>query len=287
MPLPKGKTVYLWQIKAIYGGNPQTIAERAEAMGATAVFLKAADGATIYNQRQVGVVWKDDLVEPLITALDRRGIETWGWQYVYGAQPAQEAQRAVERMTTHRFAGWVIDAEAEMKGKDSAARLYMDLLRKSLPDALIGLTSYRYPTLHINLPWRTLMQGCDFQMPQVYWQGASNPVEQLRRTVQEYRDLEKRLGLTAAPIVPIGAAYREHGWQPTPNQMVDFVAAVRDLGLPGYSIWEWGCAIRAGLEQALFDLEGLGAVATPGPEPSIEERLARLEAAARLAGWIF
>lgn len=283
MGLPKGKTVFLWQIKAQYGGNPQALAEKAEDMGVSAVLLKAADGSTIYNQRQVTLGWKDDLVGPLIAALAGRGIRTWGWQYIYGVQPAQEAQRAVERMQSHGFAGWVIDAEGEMKGKENQARLYMELLRKSLPDALIGLTTYRYPTLHRELPWKTLMQGCDFQMPQVYWAGAHNPGEQLERCVREYRELERSLKLNAAPIIPVGAAYRERGWQPTADEMVAFVAKVRELELPGYSMWEWGCAQRAGLEQALMDLDTLAPVVPP--VLSVEERLDRLEKQARLAGW--
>lgn len=283
MSIPQGKTLFLWQVNQVLKGNPAAIAERAADMGLSAVFVKAADGIDPYNQRQLALVWKDDVIGPLIEALAKVGIATWGWQYIYGFYPAQEAQRAIERMKKHPFAGWVVDAEAEMKGAEGAANVYMNTLREALPGATIGLTSYRYPTLHPELPWRALLRKVDFHMPQVYWAAAHNPAQQLTRSIAELRALEKQLGLNVLPIVPAGAAYREHGWQPLASEMVDFVAAVREKDLPGYCMWEWGCAIRAGLEDTLMELDDM----KPAPVVtlSVEERLEKLEKGARLAGW--
>ena len=283
MKIPQGKTVFLWQIRGVAKGDPAAIAEQAKAMGATAVFIKLADGPIAYNLRQAAIVWVDDLVQPVIAALEREGIEAWGWQYIYGEKPAAEADRAAERMGKFQLAGWVIDAEEELKGKISQAALYMRRLRDGLPNACIGLTTYRYPTLHPELPWAELMTGIDFHMPQVSWADSHNPGQQLERCVREYRALEKRLKLRELPIVPIGAAYHEHGWQPTAEEMREFVAMVKAMGLPGYSMWEGAAAERCGLGATLMMLDTLRE--EPAPVLSVEDRLARLEKAARLAGW--
>lgn len=50
------------------------------------------------------------------------------------------------------------------------------------------IASVRYPRYH-RLPWRAFLERCDYAMPQVYWEQAHNPGDQLRRSLAEYQDL--------------------------------------------------------------------------------------------------
>jgi len=41
------------------------------------------------------------------------------------------------------------------------------------------------------------------------------------------------------PIIPTGAAFREHDWQPTPAEVQAFMDTCDRLGLPAYNFWVW------------------------------------------------
>jgi len=96
------------------------------------------------------------------------------------------------------------------------------------------LCSYRFPSLHPELPWSSFLRRSDFHAPQVYWMQADNPGEQLQRSVREL------LALRALPVVPIGAAFVEAGWQPTVAGINEFDRMAQALKLPGIGWWEWG-----------------------------------------------
>jgi len=158
-----------------------------------------------------------------------------GWHYVYGGLPATEASLAIQRVKQYGLDCYVIDAEGEYKGRRSQASTFMAVLRAGLPDVSIGLSSYRFPSLHPELPWVEFRGKCDFDMPQVYWMLAHNAGEQLRRSLAEIGQMTPRL-----PYIPTGAAFREHGWQPTVAEVVEFMnVATQELGLGAYNFWEW------------------------------------------------
>lgn len=128
----KGKGFFIWKIRDAEGGNPEAIANTAQAAGFTHVLLKIADGSYPYNvDRNTNV----DLTEPVVHALRQRGISVWGWHYVYGNGPVGEANIAIRRLEQLNLDGYVVDAEAEYKepGKANAARIYMEKLRTRFP----------------------------------------------------------------------------------------------------------------------------------------------------------
>lgn len=224
-----GKGMFIWQIPRC--GQAQQIADLAQVCGFTHVLVKIADGTGVYHG-----LYNDpaDYTTPLINALRANGIEPVGWHYVYGARPGQEAERALERIARYGFAHYVIDAEQDYKHRPGQAREFMHILDSGAPGVAFGLSSYRFPSLHPELPWAEFRARCDFDMPQVYWQSAHNPGAQLRRCVAEYNQFERRL-----PLIPTGATYREHGWQPTTAEVIEFMQTAEELGLPGFNFWEW------------------------------------------------
>jgi hypothetical protein len=229
----RGKGFFIWKIPDCENGNPSAIASVAYDAGLTHVLIKIANGvySNNYNFDQ-----KIDLVPPVAQALRARGIQVYGWHYVYGNDPAGEARIAIQRMRELNLDGYVIDAEMEYKapGKKTAAAKFMTLLRTGLPEAQVALSSFRYPSIHPQLPWREFLERCDLNMPQVYWMKANNPGAQLRRSVSEFESLTPY-----RPVFPTGAAFPEHGWAPTAPEVTEFMETARDMGLSGINFWSW------------------------------------------------
>lgn len=262
-----GKGMYIWQVTACEVGDPLKIALTAQAAGLNHVLVKIADGGDGYNDALVGGV---DQATAVVSALQRAGVQCWGWGYVYGDYPVAEADTAARRVRETGVTGYVIDAEGEYKraGRAAAAVAYCDRLRKALPGVTLALSSYRYPSLHPELPWREFLSRVDYNIPQVYWMYASNPGAQLRRCVAEFTALPVR-----RPIIPTGAAWRQGTWSVTPAQAVEFLATAKSLGLAGANFWDWQHA-RSQLPavwEAIASLDyGPEPVPLPEQEPELE-----------------
>lgn len=269
MNTPQGKGFFIWQIPYCEKGDPQAIADLAHQAGLTHLLIKVADSAYGYNIYE-GV----DLVPPLAQKLRQRGIEVWGWHFIHGDNPNGEANKAIERVSTLKLDGYVIDAEGPYKqrGKSAAATKFMMRLREGLPELPIGLSSYRYPSYHPQLPWREFLEGCDFVMPQVYWKFADNAGEQLARCVREFQALPP-----SRPIVPTGAAFTEHGWNPSTDEILDFLDIVRKLNLPGVNFYSWD-SCRARLPEIWRTIRDYDWDAPPSPPDISTQYIAALNA---------
>ncbi len=219
--------MFIWQIPRC--GSPQWIADQAALCGFKYLVVKIADGVNDF-----GVINGVDQAQQLVSALHANGLEAWGWQYLYSFNPEREAAKAVERILETGVDGFVIDAEAQCKGRAAACAIYAGDLRAEMDELAVGLSSYRFPSLHPELPWKELRAICDFDMPQVYWCLAHNAGGQLRRSVSEFSGFERKL-----PLIPTGAAYREFGWEPTAAEVKDFMDTAVELGLAGFNFWEW------------------------------------------------
>jgi hypothetical protein len=232
----EGKGFYIWKIERCENGDVNAIADLAQQARLTHVLIKIADGAEVYNPNRA-------LAGPLADALRARGIAPWGWQYVYGYEPESEARAAIKEIKRLGLKGFVVNAESQYKqpGRAGAARRYMNALQSALPNTPFGLSSYRYPSYHRSLPWREFLEMCDVNVPQVYWQGSSNPALQLQRSTREFSGMAP-----IRPIVPTGAAYSEHGWKPKVSEVQAFMEAAKANHLTGVNFWEWSTARHLG-----------------------------------------
>ena len=228
-----GKGFMIWQLARCENGNGVEVARVARAAGLSHVLIKIADGPYTYN---VDRTTRVDLVPPVVQELKKNRIQAWGWHYVYGSNPVGEAQIAAQRVNELGLDGYVIDAEVEYKqpGREQAAKAFMAELRKRIPNTPVALCSYRFPVLHPQLPWKAFLDYCDYNMPQVYWQAAHNPADQLRRCVSEFKNLAP-----FRPIMPTGPVYSAGGWVPTESEMVEFLDAVREHNLPSVNFFAW------------------------------------------------
>jgi hypothetical protein len=258
-----GKGFFIWQIPNCENGDVAAIATLAQQANFSHVLIKVADGAYSYNVTSNGT----DLVPPLVQALRARGIQAWGWHYIYGDAPLDEANKAIQRIQQTQVEGYVLDVEGEFKqpGKDQAARQFLDRFRAVYPSFPLALCSYRFPSLHPQIPWQIFLERCDYNMPQVYWLFAHNPGEQLRRSVSEFQ------GITPfRPIVPVGSAYVAGNWAPTPSDMVEFLQTAQSLNLSAANFWEWANC-RANLPEVWNTIRDY-AWSTPPQPPDITQQ---------------
>ena len=254
-----GKGIYLWIIKET--DNPVAIAAKCFAAGLTHVLIKIADYKHPYNVTDKGV----DLVPPLIKELRAVGISPWGWQFVYGNDPDGEAAIAVSRSKELGVDGFVVNAEGAYKGKNAAAVKYMQKVRAGLGGLMpIGLSSFRYPELHPEFPWKDFLGQVDINLPQVYWILSHNPAAQMVRCYEEF----KQSKYPQVPIFPTGAAFSEQGWRASASEVTAFMEQVKALGLAGCNFWRYADAIDRypDLREAITGFEWeTGAVVEPEP----------------------
>jgi hypothetical protein len=232
----EGKGFFTWKIPRCEHGDPSQIVLQAKAAGLTHLVIKVADGTTVYHG-----TWGDptDYTTPVVNALRGAGIKIWGWHYIYGDYPNGEASVAIARIRQYALDGYVIDVEKEFKtpGKRVAAKKFMSQLRAAYPDLTVALSSYRFPSLHPQIPWSDFLSLCNINMPQVYWMKAHNPGDQLERCLEEFQTRSPYL-----PIIPTGAAFREHGWKPTDGEVLEFCNKAKELNLKAINFWEWSDA---------------------------------------------
>lgn len=228
-----GKGFFIWKIPNCENGNPASIANAAAASNLTHVLIKIADGIALYNYDSTKNI---DYVAPVATALRAKGIQVWGWHYVYGDDPIREARLAGQRTAQLNLNGYVIDAEIQYKqpGKSTAAKSFMTELRKYIPNTPVALSTYRFPSYHTEFPFNSFLEKCNYSMPQVYWEGAHNADEQLIRCVNEYKTL-----VIPRPVIPTGPTYRVGSWSPTDKDINLFLKTAVSQNLPAVNFFSW------------------------------------------------
>lgn len=226
-----GKGFYIWKIPNCEEGDKEKIAYTAYRAGLTHVLIKIANGIYDYNYDETT---KEDLIEPVANELLKKGIKVWGWHYVFGDLPKEEAKAAIRQIEKLPLEGYVIDAEGDYKDKYTPCRTFMSELRSALPDFPMALSSYRYPQYHEELPWSDFLSECDFNMPQVYWEQLHNPGEQLEKCLTQFQSIDPIL-----PIIPTGAAYGGSGWYPTSDDILEFMNKAVELDMSAVNFWSW------------------------------------------------
>jgi hypothetical protein len=221
---------YLWNIPNCENGDPAVIAGTAVNAGLSDVFVKVADGPYRFNVTEKG----RDLVPDVVAALRAVGVRVWGWQYVYGYNPAAEAKVAAARINELKLDGFIVDAEQEMKKNGaSAATRYLKDLRAATRELELAVSSYRFPHYHMDFPWAPYLTYCDVNMPQVYWLQAHNSADQTRICFERFRSMSQ------LPIMPTGPAWKENGWRPSLSEIQEFERVSASFGAPLVSYWSW------------------------------------------------
>jgi hypothetical protein len=270
--LPKGKGFFIWGIKTTEGGDPQKLAQEAKRLGLGHVFLHIHDGYL----GEENVFYGADLT-PYIKALNDVGVECWGWGAVYKTTWLSGAKRAIEAFKKHpELIGYGLDAEAPIKGAPTEAENIMKTIRAEMPDIPIGLSSYRFPDLHGDLPFAVFRKYCDFDMPQVYWEQSTLAKMNLVSSYEQYQRMSPKL-----PYFPTGPIYKVNNWAPTVAQIQEFLNTCKEFGFEGVNFWVWFQAKRD--LPALYEFFGQYKYGEESPTPTpgidVSAELAAIRAA--------
>jgi hypothetical protein len=217
-----GQGMWIWYVSASEKGNVAAIVARAHAAGVTTVYVKSSDGASNY--------WSQ-FSPQLVQELHANGLKVCAWQYVYGSNPAGEANLGA-RAVTNGADCLVIDAESQYEGKYAAAQTYINDLRALIgPNYPLGLASFPYVSFHPSLPYSVFLgpNGAQYNAPQMYWKDIGVSVD----TVFANTYIGNRI--YGRPIYPLGQTY---GGVSTAD-LLRFREEAVDYGASGLSFWDW------------------------------------------------
>lgn len=235
-----GKMIYLWKGRQCAGGDLVKTVQECRRLGLSAVALKIADAV---DETYASY---PDFMPQAVATFKAAGFKVWGWQYIYGGvvmnrdnqiittngpKPDEEGDLAVREVRRLGLDGYIIDAEREYKVFNQAERARRFTARLAGLDVPVALSSFRFPSLHPEFPFREFLAGCDVHMPQVYW-GPGKAESDLDRSMLELRNLR------ALPFCPVGRAYIGDGHpDPQPGELKAFMQRAVDRGCVGVNFW--------------------------------------------------
>ena len=227
--------MWIWQLEKVEGGDADAIVARARTAGVEAVYVKAADGGSLWSQ----------FSSQLIAALKAGGLRVCAWQYVYGTDPEKEAATAAAAIRRGADC-FVIDAETEYEGRYAAAQRYVRALRAAVGPAFpIALSSFPYVDYHPRFPYSVFLGpgGAQANLPQMYWKAIGVSPERIFEATYASNLPYDR------PILPLGQLYEG----PDVGEVLRFRALAAGYGARGLSWWSWqhagGLDWRAALGQ--------------------------------------
>jgi len=188
----------------------------------TTLFIKSSDGSSNY--------W-GQFSSQLVAELHANGLRACAWQYVYGTNPAGEANLGAQAVASGADC-LVIDAEAEYEGHYAAAQTYINDLRAKIGPAFpLALASFPYVSYHPSLPYSVFLgpNGAQYNAPQMYWKDIGVSVD----TVYANTYIANRI--YARPILPLGQTYGGV----SAADVLRFREEAVDYGATGYSFWDW------------------------------------------------
>jgi hypothetical protein len=249
-----GKSIYIWVISAIFGGDIAKIVAALVAAGFESVVLHSTN---VWN-------WATPERVKLAAALKAAGIAVYGGAAVYGAYPADEGATAANIVIANGLDGFAFDAELAFDAvahPDTAAsnllreyrqRGYELQKQEAVPRRLVAGWCWwafwhkiGYPNTIYHpkeILWSAMAPGygdADFGLPMTYWSkidGADgnspgNAVHYLGESWAQWRSI------TNKPLMPVGRAYVGDNGFTTPSAVIAFEAEARKLGAVGASWW--------------------------------------------------
>jgi putative peptidoglycan binding protein len=217
-----GQGMWIWYVSKSSAGNLATIVSQAHAAGVSTLFVKSSDGSSNY--------WSQ-FSPALVQTLHANGLKVCGWQYVYGSNPAGEANLGAQAVAAGADC-LVIDAEAEYEGRYAAAQTYIRTLRGKVGLSYpVGLASFPYVYYHQSEPYSVFLGpgGAQYNAPQMYWKDIGNSVD----TVYANTYISNRIYLR--PLFPLGQTYNN----PSRSDLVRFRDEAVDYGATGVSWWDY------------------------------------------------
>jgi hypothetical protein len=239
----EGQGMWIWYVSRSNAGNVASIVAQAHAAGVSTLFIKSSDGSSNY--------WSQ-FSPQLVAELHANGLHACAWQYVYGTNPAGEANLGA-RAVANGADCLVIDAEAEYEGHYAAAQAYIEGLRAKIGAAYpLGLASFPYVSYHGSLPYSVFLgpNGAQYNAPQMYWKDIGTSVD----TVYANTFIANRI--YGRPIFPLGQTYGGV----SSSDVLRFREEAVDYGATGVSFWDWQETPASGWSALAAPLASLSSV---------------------------
>ena len=218
----EGQGMWIWYVSASDHGSVASIVEQAHAAGVTTLFIKSSDGSSNY--------WSQ-FSPQLVAELHAAGLRVCAWQYVYGSDPAGEAEMGAEAVADGAEC-LVIDAESEYEGRYAAAQAYISDLRAKIgAEYPLGLASFPYDWDHASFPYSVFLGpgGAQYNAPQMYWHDIGQSVDTVYANTWIANRIYQR------PIFPLGQTYGGV----SSAELLRFREEAVDYGATGLSFWDW------------------------------------------------
>ncbi|HEV7529589.1 MAG TPA: peptidoglycan-binding domain-containing protein [Solirubrobacteraceae bacterium] len=247
-----GQGMWIWYVSKSNGGNVASIVAQAHAAGVSTLFIKSSDGSSNY--------WSQ-FSSQLVAELHANGLKACAWQYVYGTNPAGEANLGAQAVVSGADC-LVIDAEAEYEGHYAAAQTYINNLRAKIGPAFpLALASFPYVSYHPSLPYSVFLgpNGAQYNAPQMYWKDIGVSVD----TVYANTYIGNRI--YARPIFPLGQTYGGVN----SSDVLRFRQEASLYGATGYSFWDWQETPASGWSTLAAPLAPLASVTPNGSYPEL------------------
>lgn len=255
---PEGRGMFIWKLGKLFGGDYKKALEWAQYMKLDWVAVKFLNGKWKYNYWNG--CWQ---IKKFIEIFHTAGIDVHGWQWVLMEDPVNEGKALVKGAKELGLKGVLMNIEAPCKNANTqSVSLYcQEAADLEIP---VGFSSYRYPSYHREIAYPFYLDVCTYISPQIYFQPAHNPVEQLLRSKKEYGDL----GYDHLPFVPTGPAYQEHGWKPLKQELIDLNQGVIEEKYPGISWWRFGTSVALDFASVIAKMpSNYGGAILPVPPP--------------------
>lgn len=279
------KSVFVWNVPAIAGGDPKSFVKVLTDLGVDTVIVKAAN----YTWEQTCSYaafpgWGLNIKPELVSEIKAAGINFDVWHFVGGYDPVGEAN--IAKKVCGKFAPrhyiWNSESAFEAKTSRVANASYITrTLRSAYPDIKQSVCTWAFPlspvtgsTWHPTDVIKAYMDQVDYATVMMYWGGESS-ASAVKYYEDSYTVWRK---LTNKPILPVGRAYNGDGGKANAPAMTAFANHVSSnikadnlTGVSWYSLDElvknptWFDAVRES-----------GNFPPPVSELTLEEKVDRL-----------
>jgi hypothetical protein len=109
-----GKYLFLWQVPFVLDGDPEKIGKVAHDAKVQVLIVKFVNGLFIYKPSG-DPTWGYNLKPEHVKAWKKMGFKVWGYAYLYGVNPTEEAKLAANEALRLGLDGVAFDVEIEFE----------------------------------------------------------------------------------------------------------------------------------------------------------------------------
>ena len=232
-------SIMTWVTTLLFSGIPSKFLDFHESMGIRRIFIKFGNGWYPWEGLQI-----------FVDAAKARGYEVWGWWMCYAVKNegviigTHAKKLGLDGVALDVQGHWKNRAGFTAKGREAtAARLINDI--KHIYFGKLALCSYWSPQVNPRVPYKVLLDKCDYNFPQVYWIGRfsiKGAMDVLSMCLEQYGRLAN---FPASKTIPVLAAYGQtykvgkytRWWKTTAPQMEAAYYKALQFGCPSVSWW--------------------------------------------------